>query len=79
MPEIRRSRRHGRRIETLVTISPRALSPNKGHRLSTEEDAFILEKIAKGLTDIEVQRMFFRRFNRDITVSAVSHRRRNAD
>ena len=77
MPDIRRSRRHGRRIETLVTISPQALSPNKGHRLSTEEDAFVLEKIAKGLTDIEVQRMFFRQFNRDITVNTVNYRRRN--
>ena len=77
MPEIRRSRRHGRRIETIIPHKPRALSPNQAHRLSTEEDAFVLEKIAKGLTDVEVQRMFFRRFNRDITVSAVSHRRRN--
>ena len=77
MPEIPGSRRHGRRIETLVPISPSAQSPNKGHRLSTEEDAFVLEKIAKGLTDVEVQRMFFRRFSRDITVSAVNHRRRN--
>ena len=77
MPKIQKSRRHGRRIETLVASSPLALSPNKGHRLSTEEDAFVLEKIAKGLTDVEVQRMFFRRFSRDITVSAVSHRRRN--
>ena len=77
MPKIQRSSRHGRRIETLVPISPRALSPNSGRQLSTEEDAFVLEKIAKGLTDIEVQRMFFRRFNRDITVSAIRHRRRN--
>ena len=75
MPKIQRSSRHGRRIETLVPISPRALSPNTSRQLSTEEDAFVLEKIAKGLTDIEVQRMFFRRFSRDITVSAIRHRR----
>ena len=75
MPKIQRSSRHGRRIETLVPISPRALSPNSGRQLSTEEDAFVREKIAKGLTDIEGQRMFFRRFSRDITVSAIRHRR----
>ena len=39
--------------------------------LSDEEKAFVAEKIQKGLNGPEVQRMFFRKFKRDISVSYV--------
>lgn len=43
--------------------------------MTPEEIEFIQNKISSGLTDLEVARMFFRTFNRDISPSAVKIRR----
>lgn len=47
----------------------------KGPNLTDEQHDFVRTEIARGLTDLEVTRMFFRHFGRDITGPTVARYR----
>lgn len=67
-----------RRYSTLGEVSAAAehLPKATKHKLSEEEHEFVLAKIKAGLTDIEVSRMFFRKFGQRFTAAGVHHIRK---
>ncbi len=59
--------------ERQITAHP---APKHYHRLSDDERAFVVRRIQDGLTDIEVARMFFRKFGTDYSATGVSYIRK---
>ena len=59
-----------------MAVPPRDIEKRTPRRLTPEEKQFVLDKIEAGLTNIEVTRMFFRKFNRSISDSSVHKRRK---
>lgn len=60
----------GRFVDSSVSTAGRSVIT------SPEELEFVRAKIAAGLSDIEVSRMFFRRFGKDFSASGVKHQRK---
>lgn len=70
---------HGKKIYATEPARNRGQVSQKPIRHTEEQIEFIKAKILVGLTNGEIQRMFFRAFSRDVNKSTISRYRKGTD
>lgn len=78
MPATHRFAKNRRHIRGRVGqfVSPPVAPQGGASHLPEEQAAYVEDRVAAGLTNIEVTRMFYRKFQKDLSVGSVMHHRK---